>query len=263
MGFFDGDDDFSFGTGDDGQGWIPQPDPNQFDWSQYEQNGIDPSQFNYSAFLGDTIDPKDYIGGNLQQGPSFGQQAGSVLKRVLTDPNTARRIGATIGGFGEGQKSNRVVQGQQTQGYDVLKLKAAENRRADESDALHKLAITNYLSHGGSHYKPPTIQLNGKSYTAPTLGSEPLPASAAQMQGASTLEGQMLKRLQPGGSYEPQSLGDYATPGLAEKISNYAAPILTGIGQYEQGKQPDGGQDPYIQSIIDELMKKQQQPGNI
>jgi hypothetical protein len=95
---------------------------------------------------------------------------------------------------------------------------------------LKKLAQTSYLKGGGFQGKPTNITINGQSRTVPGYGSAPRPASAAQMQGAGTLEDMLLQRLASGGSYMPQDLSGYATPGTAENIGRYAGTAASGLG---------------------------------
>lgn len=148
-----------------------------------------------------------------------------------------------LGSFSSGEKANRALEGQFSQNYDNIMLDAAKNRRDDESDALKKLGQTAYLGQGGSHFAPGTVQLNGQTRQLQSYGLEPPKVSDAEKQGAATLEAQMLKRLEPGGSYTPTPLSNYAKPGLAENISSYGAAGVGGLGAIDQmmhGGSPSG-----------------------
>lgn len=174
----------------------------------------------------------------MSQMPSRGQQSMADLSSIL-------------GGFSSGEKANRIVEGNFTGDFDrmmldrerdqnLIGIQAAENRRADESDAIRKLGITGYLSRGGSDFKMPTFNLSGEQRTPVSFGIGPKPASEAQVAGAKTLEQQLLKRLEPNGSFQPQwnyqphPLESYATPGLAENIGSYGGAIVGGLGALDQ-----------------------------
>ena len=129
-------------------------------------------------------------------------------------------------------------------------LDAAANRRADESDATKKLAQSAYTLNGGSHFTPGDMTLNGKTYQLSDYGMGPEAPSDAQKAGASTLQDQMLQRLQPGGSYTPQPLSSYATPGTAEKIGSYGAVALGAIGAIDKLLGGSGSTTGGVQGLI-------------
>lgn len=189
-------------------------------------NLLSPGTLNTSSILPITGDLPGGLGGDAGQGPgAYGatpSNAGSFLNNLLNPQNMAD-LSSVLGGFSSGQKANRVQQGQFAQNYDKNMMEAEQLRNQNESDALKKLAQTSYLLNGGSHFTPPTLNLNNKTYTSPNLGYGPSPASAAQMQGAQALQDQLVARLSPGGSYTPQPLSSYATPGTAENIGSYGA----------------------------------------
>lgn len=163
-------------------------------------------------------------------GGSVAGGLGSSLGKFLGSTQGISDAAKVLGGAGEAEANNRYKKADTTQGYDRLALSAAENRRTDESDAMKKLAIAGYLGQGGSHYQPGTIQLNGQERQLPSFsGISPLPPSEAQKAGASTLEAQMLARLQPGGSWKPTD-PDYLNRGKVENIGNYGGLGLSLLG---------------------------------
>lgn len=136
-------------------------------------------------------------------------------------------LASIIGGFSKGEKADRLSRGDLTQGYDTLMLQAQRAEQEAENDALNKLATTDYLKSGGSNYQPASLDGGVK---LPSYGFGPRAVSPEVMKGANTLEGQLLRRLGPGGSYTPAPLSSYAEPGTAEKISNWGGTIAGGLG---------------------------------
>lgn len=173
-------------------------------------------------------DPGFVPGGNVDLGGDSLIQ--KLLSSIKGNPQGFADAGTLMGGFENGEKANRILKGNFTQGYDNLMMQAERNRNENESDALDKLNVTNYLQNGGSHFKMPSYQMNGKSVTPPSFGLAPNPASDAQKQGAATLQDQLLKRLAPGGSYTPQPLESYAKPGAAENVGKWGGVISGGLG---------------------------------
>jgi hypothetical protein len=149
-------------------------------------------------------------------------------------------LGKTLGSFSETEAGNRATTGDFMQNYDRLRLQAQQDNRANESDALKKLAQTSYLQSGGAHFNPSAIQLN--SGRMPDFGPAfgPSPASAAQQKAAGTLQGQLLQRLAPGGSYMPTDPTTYTKPGVGENIGKWGSLIAGGMGAVKGifGKQP-------------------------
>ncbi len=139
-------------------------------------------------------------------------------------------LSSVIGAAGSGAKADRALQGQFTQNYDRLKLESQQDRRAQEADAMQKLASTGYIMGGGSKFAAPSFDIGGKTYHTDTYGLGPTVVTDAEKQGAEALQKQMLARVQPGGSYEPTDINSYAKPGTLEKITNIAAPVAGGIG---------------------------------
>jgi hypothetical protein len=165
-------------------------------------------------------------------GSALKNAGGQVLQQVMNGkmggtgqpPGQGLSDAASMfGKFAGAQAANRSTAADLSMNHDQLGLAAAGNRRADESDALKKLAQTSYLLGGGSGYKPGNLGL-------PSFGFGPKAPSAAQVTGAQTLQDQMLARLQPGGSFQPTDINQYLKPGVAENIGNYGSLILGGIG---------------------------------
>jgi hypothetical protein len=168
------------------------------------------------------------------QNAQLPHMGGSTISGLMEQPGQGfADLGKLLGGFSQGQKANRALEGQFTQGYDQLQLQAQNARNQNESDALGKLGQTSYLLQGGSHFKPPTLNLNGKTYDSPDLGFGPTPVSDAEKAGAQALQGQLQARLSPGGSYSPTPLDNYAKPGLSEQIGNYGGLATSGLGALE------------------------------
>lgn len=131
-----------------------------------------------------------------------------------------------LGAYGQSELMNRAMRGSMMQGYDELNLGFDKQNLARESDSMKKLAQTAYLKSGGA--KPlPTM---GASGAIPDFGFGPRPSSAAQMQGASTLEGSLLKRLTPEGQLKPTDPNTYTKEGVGEKIGKYGGLLTGGLG---------------------------------
>jgi len=154
---------------------------------------------------------------------------GSTIGNMLGSQGLAN-LGKIVGGASTGIQDNRLIQGNFAQKYDQNMLAAQTNRNATEADALKKLAQTSYLTNGHAGYTPPTIQLGGQQRTAPDLGAGFTAPSATQVQGAQNLQSQLAARLAPGGTYTPQPLSSYATPGPGETALNYLGPGINAAG---------------------------------
>ena len=146
------------------------------------------------------------------------------VKKATSDPQKVADLGSQLGNIAEAEAANRLNKGNLTQGYDRLNLEASAENRAREREALRGLAQTSYLMGGGA--KPLNLQVN--SGMMPDFGFGPRPASAAQMQGASTLQGTLLNRLTPQGQIQPTK-PDYLNRGTLEKIGSYGG-MAAGIG---------------------------------
>ena len=127
--------------------------------------------------------------------------------------------------------------GNLTQGYDQLGLASAANRRTDESDAMKKLSQAGYIKSGGSPFDASKVQLAG-GRSLPSFNFPRAPITDEMKTGAATLEEQMLKRLQPGGSfsptpfdqYKPQLPEDMPGRGVGEQIGRWGSLGTTGAG---------------------------------
>jgi hypothetical protein len=250
---------FGSGAGDlfggNGSGYAPGGDPIGFD-----ENGnytTDPSQL-YQDLDGNVAEDNPSTGDNtgfVEGGPqdvsaaAAGGQGTGVISKLLGafkgGLNNATGFGdasKVFGGIENGEANNRYKKGEMTQGYDKLMLQAQTERNQNEADALKKLAQTSYLANGGSHFNPSTIKLN--SGTMPNFGFGPSPASEAQKTAAGTLQGQLMSRLAPGGSYMPTT-PDYLNRGALENVGQYGG-LATGamgalasiFGPQKQGVNP-------------------------
>lgn len=215
-----------------------------FNWDDLPNNPGDPmAGSDYSDVTAPSLLSGRQIAPFSQALPTGLSDSSSAIQRILDSirnkavpqvqnqtPTKLADLGSVLGAFSSGEKANRALQGNMTQGYDKLMLDAQQGRNLNESDALKKLAQTSYITGGGSKFKPASFQLNGQMRTAPDLGYGPPPVSDAEKAGASTLQGQLQARLSPGGSYTPQPLDDYAKPGLAENIGSYGGAAVSGLG---------------------------------
>lgn len=210
---------------------------------------LDPSEYNFTSTPND---PNDY--GNMSgyvrgfqpnSGGSSGYQnlagqGGNAILRMLQ--GNGADLSSVLGAFSQGERNNRVLRGNLTQRYDQLMMEAERNRNANESDALKKSAQTSYILGGGSHFTPPNLSINGRTYNSPDLGFGPPPVSESERRGASTLQPQLERRLAPGGSYTPTPVGDYANPGTLENIGSYGAAGVGGLGAIASMMPNRGGQ---------------------
>jgi len=172
---------------------------------------------------------------NLPADPNAADDIIEMLrKRIKGEENPvttgSANIGSVLGGLADTEQQNRVGKGAATQGYDRLMLDAQTGRNQNEQDALRKLAIAGYLKGGGYKGGPTSIMMDGQMRQLPSYGSAARPASAAQMKGAGTLEDMLVQRLASGGSYLPQDLSGYATPGKLEKAAGYGGAAVSGLG---------------------------------
>ncbi len=176
--------------------------------------------------------------------------------------NTLQDAASTIGKATSTAANNRKVTGDFTQDYDKLKLAAQQDERAQESDALRKLVVGNYLKGGGSHFKPESsLHLGGQDYNVPNLGFGPSAASPEQVKAGGILSSSMLDRLNPSKNFNPSPLSSYTQPSTLEKVGNAASTAL-GIGGAISNlinppeKQPTYSFDPKSGSIISNLVNR-------
>lgn len=217
-----------------------------FNWDDLPQNSGDPmAGSDYSDVFAQTPLSGRQTTPFSQELPTGLSGSSSIIQKILDSlkskaapqmqangqaPNRLADLGSVLGAFSSGEKANRVLQGNMTQGYDKLMLDAQQGRNLNESDALKKLAQTSYIMGGGSQFKAPTLSLNGKTMQTPDLGFGPKATTDTEKSGASTLQNQLQARLSPGGSYTPQPLDSYAKPGLAENIGSYGGAAVSGLG---------------------------------
>lgn len=199
-----------------------------------------------------TID--DYYNRVMNLIPSRRQQG-------LTD------IGSVMGALGNNEMANRISRGNFTQAYDDmmlgredsknrLGLVGEEQRNRTEADALGKLRTTSFLK-GGGFNDAPKFDVGGNIGTSLNLPRRMV--SPEEQQGASTLQEQVLRRLQPAPGtesqtgtfqpsfdYQPHSLESYTTPGKMENIGRYGdltGGVLGALGNiFGGGGGQQGGQ---------------------
>lgn len=144
--------------------------------------------------------------------------AGSVLAGMGKNLITSKGLdaaGKAVGAYGQTAADNRGTRLQAIMDQDALRLRAQEDNRAGESDAMAKLASANYIQNSTA-----PAQVN------PKYGYGPIAPSDAQKQAAALLQAEMLKRIQSGG-YKPSDISGEMNPGTGERISNYVAPGLS------------------------------------
>lgn len=238
-------------------GYGTDPAAGMSDWSNV-QGGYDtaspglatslsPDELNFPSMidpgLKTSLDTSEL---NPTQGAATG---GSVVAKILqalkgngSPTSGLSGLGSALGAFSSGEKANRYMQGSLSQGYDKLMLDAQAARNATETDAMRKLGATSYIQQGGSNFKPPTLAINGRNIQTPNLGYGPRPSSDAEKAGAAALQSQLQARLSPGGTYTPQPLSGYATPGTAEQIGSLGAAGVSGLGSIFNAFSGGGGQ---------------------
>lgn len=192
---------------------------------------------------------------------SIDQLMAMISKQQPTMGDKIADVGSTIGAFSQGQKANRLAEGDMRQGFDKMMLDREQNmnrlgidaqdaRNTNEADAMQKLQQTSYLMGGGHPFTPPTISLGGIQRQVPNVGFGPTAPSDAEKAGAEALQGQLMGRLSPGGSftpsqtYQPTPVEEYAKPGGLEKATSYlgAGTGIAGmIGNLFGGPAGEGG----------------------
>lgn len=169
-------------------------------------------------------------GTGLMGGETAAAGGSGVIKRLLGGAEGVSSgmedIGSLLGKYADTEAANREDKWRATNAYDNQRLAAEQNQRLAETDAVKKLAQTSYLERGGNPYTPARVN----SGQLPDYGFGPVATSAAQRAGASTLKDQLLKRLQPGGTFQPTPMEGYMNPGVGEKVGEYGSLIGSGIG---------------------------------
>lgn len=164
-------------------------------------------------------------------GQSLLSKAGSGINKLLGGTSAGQPgqneadLGSVFGGLGNAETLSRFKKGDMTQGYDALNIRASQENREREADALQNLARTSYILGGGA--KPLPMKVNSGTLTA--LGYGPQPASDAQKQGAATLQKTMLERLTPAGQINPTK-PDYLNSGRLENVGKYGGLASAGLG---------------------------------
>lgn len=128
-------------------------------------------------------------------------------------------LGAGAGAASQASASNRGTQAQLLMDQDVMRLRARDDQRTGETDAMRKLAQTGYLQRGGADFKPSTPY----SYSFGPQG-----ATDAQKQGAATLEQELLKRLQ-GGQMQLSNYAQQAKPSIWERIGGIVSAVAPAV----------------------------------
>ena len=128
-------------------------------------------------------------------------------------------VGAGAGAASQASASNRGTQAQLLMDQDLMRLRAREDQRTGEGDALKKLAQTGYLQRGGANFKPSTPY----SYSFAPQG-----ATDAQKQGAATLEQELLRRLQ-GGQMQLADYSKQAKPSFWERLGGVVSAVAPAV----------------------------------
>lgn len=150
---------------------------------------------------------------------------GSRLAGVLTNPNVLRAAGTGAAAYADSAAHNRGVGLDATQNEDQLRLLAARDNRAGEADAMHNLAVSNYLQ----NYKAP----ERPAYLPPSGLKGPTPPSDAQKTAAKALEAEMLARIQSGGT-KLTDVNQYMKPGTGERIASILGPAAAAYSMFRR-----------------------------
>lgn len=121
-----------------------------------------------------------------------------------------------LGAFGESEAQNRGSQAELALARDRMQLDARQDTRVGESDALRKLAQTNYILNHKDTPLPPGARDYGFRQ----------PVGDAQRQSAQVLQDTAQKRIADGG-FQPQNYQDqYGKPGKGERLAGLLSPAL-------------------------------------
>jgi hypothetical protein len=149
---------------------------------------------------------------------------GDLLKQLLTG-NGLDAAGRALGAVGQTQASNRGTMLDAMMAGDEMKMASARERRADETDIMKKIQMSEYLKGGGANYAP-SASVTGKPLGQFDFGVRPATETESQMAGE--LAGQLKQRLS-----NPLQLSDYSSqmkPGTMESIANWGGPLLSLFG---------------------------------
>lgn len=152
--------------------------------------------------------------------------------------NTGNVLDATargLGSLGQSSANNRGTVLDAMMEADKLRMEAAQQRRAEESDIMKKMQIAEYLKNGGAGDFEPSTSAMGRQFTKFSFG--PKATTDAEKKMAAILEEQLRDRLA-----HPMELSDYSKmykPSGFERTMNYLAPIFSvwgagrGAGRYQ------------------------------
>lgn len=126
--------------------------------------------------------------------------------------------GEIFGGIAEGEAQNRYKKADMTQAYDRLMGDAQDRQRLDQKNALIQAQQTAYMMRDGTPYSAPLL----RSGQTVDLGYGPKATTDFEKQAAATLQGQLMNRLGPNGSYMPMK-PDYLDRGKIENVGQYGA----------------------------------------
>lgn len=158
--------------------------------------------------------------------------AGSKIKDMMRGNGGGAGDGlsdaaSVLGDYAQSQADGRKQEAELTQNRDRLMLQAQQDRRTNESDALKKIQQGSYIQSGGRPFSP-AMSNSGQKFTQ--FGFGPQAPSDAQKQAAATLQGQLLARLGPDGSFTPTPIPEMTQQGTGERAANWGALGLGALG---------------------------------
>jgi hypothetical protein len=152
-------------------------------------------------------------------------EGGSWIDRLLSKDGLAD-IGRGLGSISQTQASNRGTELDAMMAADNMKLLFDRNQR-DSDDHMWKLMrATNYVKGGGAGPAKPMQMASG---TVRPMDFGPAPISAADKQVASTLQSQLMERMQ-----NPPEQRDYDSKmkaGTGEKVTGWAGTAMDILGK--------------------------------
>jgi hypothetical protein len=176
--------------------------------------------------------------GSSDDSDSKNSESGGILSGLLTGPGLSA-LGKGLGGVAQSDASNRGVKLAAMMAGDNAKLAQQQQRNSDLASLPGQIQKADYLASGG--YTPKTnISASGRVIPKFDMGLAPI--SKNVQNAGSTLEGQLINRLNT-----PPTYNDYSTmmnPGIAETALNWASPVLGAMGAAKTAST-----DPYSQLI--------------
>lgn len=154
--------------------------------------------------------------------PSTGATGGSWWSELL-NKNSIADLGRGVGAISETMANNRGTELDAMMAADNMAMLANRNRRDDEDHLWKNLQAMNYVKSGGKQPSGPRMSASGRAL--PSFGFGPAPISEADKTVATTLEQQLLQRLN-----NPPQLRDYDSKmkaGTGESVMNWLGPGLT------------------------------------